>query len=82
MTIPRLCINCKNFVPNAGIGWCFQFYKRILYKRHEDDVVYRIGIQPRDANYCRNIEKLCGKDGKFFVPYDKIFNKNHPKIQE
>lgn len=80
MTIPRLCIHCKYFLPNVGMGWCLQFYKRIN-KQSQDGVVYNLGIKPRDANYCRNIETLCGKDGKFFVP-DGLIIKDHPKIQE
>lgn len=69
MVMNRLCTNCKHFLPNPAMGnlfgWCLQFYK----KSHIN------GLEPRYAEYCRNVETLCGKGGKFFTP-DKYDHKN------
>ena len=67
MNIPRLCSNCIYFLPNSSMGWCLQFYKRT-----------EMNIEPRHADYCRNVEHLCGKTGKYFVPNN--INEMHTDI--
>jgi hypothetical protein len=70
----NVCTNCKYFLPNASMGLCLQFYKRSATL---------LDITPRSANYCRNIEQLCGKKGKYFVPNNLsgLYIHHTPKIE-
>jgi hypothetical protein len=66
----RICKNCKFFLPNNNtLGWCLQFYKKTNTG---------FGIEPRCADYCRNIDELCGKEGKYFIPNSERFNPQLP----
>ena len=68
VTKPKLCINCKFFIPDNGDG---EYGKCSLFPRREDNDNYLVNginyIAPTDYSYCvttRHMPDMCGKEGK------------------
>ena len=63
---PKLCIDCKYFIPDDGNGIFGNLFPR------EENEVYKL-VDGNDMNddyyYCsvvRNYKELCGKEGTFY----------------
>ena len=68
---PKLCIHCKHFIGNGKpiFGKCALF----SYKE-EDDLVTGT-VQETQNRYCstaRSSDRLCGKNGKYYVSVDNF----------
>ena len=78
----KFCKDCKYFLPNIFIIPNNDFGKCALYsKTVKNDENYlvtgKIKKQSIEYSYCsitRNNEDACGKEGKDFIPRDKILN--------
>jgi len=66
-SLPKLCINCKHFLPDNMYG---KYGKCFLFPNKNGKINYLVtGIINEDYHYCsiiRNIDGACGEDGKFY----------------
>ena len=76
---PKLCINCKHFIPDNDIG---EYGKCLLFPRVDLKIKYLVnGIDDIDINqfyYCstaRSTNDMCGIEGKLYKK-NKIIIKN------
>lgn len=68
VTKPKLCINCKFFIPDNGDG---EYGKCSLFPIIEYNISYLVNgvnyIAPIEYSYCaisRHMPHMCGKEGK------------------
>jgi hypothetical protein len=65
---PRLCINCKFFIPDNNIG---KFGKCSFFPKNNIKNNFLInGIYEEEYYHCitsRNINNMCGKKGKYYI---------------
>jgi hypothetical protein len=77
---PKLCINCKYFIPNNDIGTS-EFAKCSFFKTKKGKLNYLInGINKEDYYYCsiaRDTNDMCGEEGKYYKK--KIVKNGHIK---
>ena len=70
-TKPKLCINCKHFIPDNSSG---KFGKCSFFPRNEENKMYYLvnGMNEeteKKYNYCsisRNTNDMCGEEGKYY----------------
>ena len=64
---PKLCINCKYFIPDNDIG---KFGKCSFFPTNENYSNFLVnGISEENYHYCstsRQIKDMCGEEGKYY----------------
>ena len=64
---PKLCINCKHFLPDNMYG---KYGKCFLFPKKDAKINYLVtGIVNEDYYYCstvRDIDTACGEEGKLY----------------
>ena len=77
----KFCKDCKYFLPDKFIILNNDYGKCALYsktKNNDENYLVTGKIKKETIEYyycsiCRNNEMMCGKEGKDFIPRDKIF---------
>jgi hypothetical protein len=66
-TTPKLCINCKYFIPDNDTG---EFGKCSLFPKKDGKINYLVnGIHEDVYFYCstsRDTDDMCGEEGKYY----------------
>jgi hypothetical protein len=75
---PKLCINCKYFIPDNDTG---KFGKCSLFPKQGGKINYLVnGIKNDEYFYCstsREHDNMCGEEGKYYKK--KIVKNTHIK---
>jgi hypothetical protein len=62
---PKLCIHCKYFIPDNEF---IKYSKCSFFQKNDIDFLVN-GISKENYHYCcvsREIENMCGKEGKYY----------------
>ena len=64
---PKLCINCKHFIPDNDTG---KYGKCFLFPKKEGKINFLVnGINNEEYYYCstsRDTNAMCGEEGKYY----------------
>jgi hypothetical protein len=75
---PKLCINCKFFIPDQGDG---KYGKCSLFQKSTGKIDFLVnGITNNEYFYCsssREINSMCGEEGKYYKKKRTRINRNN-----
>ena len=77
-TKPKLCINCKHFIPDNGTG---KYGTCSLFPKKQGQIDFLVnGVNENSYYYCsisREMGNMCGEEGKYYKK--NRYKKNHIK---